>query len=52
MMSEIGSVHLASLRGQREDPGPAATDFGPLTPVGRLMGHLVHGLTHRAGPIG
>jgi hypothetical protein len=44
MMSAIGSVHPAIRRGEQEDPGPAATNFGVMTPVGSLMGHLVYGL--------
>jgi hypothetical protein len=37
------------------DPGPAATNFGALTPLGSLMGHLVYGLvlglTYDAWPL-
>jgi hypothetical protein len=33
------------MRAQRQaDPRPAATNFGAMTPVGSLMGHLVYGL--------
>jgi hypothetical protein len=44
MMSTMGSVHPAIKRGEQEDPGPAATNFGAMTPVGSLVGHLVYGL--------
>lgn len=44
MMSTMGSVHPAIRRGAQQDPGPAATNFGPMTPFGSLMGHLVYGL--------
>ncbi len=44
MMSAIGSVHPAIRRGEQEDPGPAATNLGAMTPIGSLMGHLVYGL--------
>lgn len=43
MMSTIGAVHPAIRRGEQDDPGTAATNFGVLTPVGSLMGHLVWG---------
>lgn len=44
MMSAMGSVHPAIRHGEQQDPGPAATNFGRMTPVGSLMGHLVYGL--------
>jgi uncharacterized protein DUF6789 len=44
MMTTIGAVHPAIRRGQQDDPGPAATHFGRMTPVGSLLGHLVYGL--------
>lgn len=44
MMTTVGSVHPAIKRGEQEDPGPAATNFGKMTPLGSLMGHLVYGL--------
>jgi hypothetical protein len=44
MMSAMGSVHPAIREGEQEDPGPAATNFGAMTPVGSLVGHLVYGL--------
>ncbi len=56
MMSTIGAVHPAIRRGEQEDPGPAATNFGAMTPVGSLMGHLVYGLvlglTYQSWPLG
>ncbi len=56
MMSTIGAVHPAIRRGDQEDPGPAATNFGAMTPVGSLMGHLVYGLVlgvaYQAWPLG
>lgn len=44
MMTTVGSVHPAIKSGEQEDPGPAATNYGKMTPVGSLMGHLVYGL--------
>lgn len=56
MMTTIGAIHPAIRRGTQDDPGPAATNFGPMTPVGSLMGHLVFGLVLGLGyanlPIG
>lgn len=56
MMSTIGSVHPAIRRGAQDDPGPAATNFGKMTPVGSLLGHLVWGvvlgLLYNAWPLG
>lgn len=43
MMTTIGSVHPAIRRGTQTDPGPAATNFGRMTPMGSLVGHLVYG---------
>lgn len=44
MMSSIGAVHPAIRRGEQADPGPAATNFGKLTPLGSLFGHIVYGV--------
>ncbi len=44
MMSTIGVAHPAMRAHRQDDPGPAATNFGSMTPVGSLMGHLVYGL--------
>jgi hypothetical protein len=44
MMTTMGSVHPAIKRGEQEDPGTAAMNFGKMTPMGSLMGHLVYGL--------
>jgi hypothetical protein len=56
MMSTIGSVHPAIRRGEQDDPGLAATNFGSMTPLGSLMGHLVYGIVLGLGyanlPIG
>jgi fatty acid desaturase len=56
MMSTIGAVHPAIRTGEQEDPGPAATNFGAMTPVGSLMGHLVYGLVlglaYQSWPLG
>jgi hypothetical protein len=56
MMTTIGAVHPAIRRGQQADPGPAATHFGRMTPVGSLLGHLVYGLvlglTYHTWPLG
>jgi hypothetical protein len=43
VMTSIGGVHPAIRSGTEEDPGTAAANFGPLTPLGSLMGHLVYG---------
>lgn len=55
MMSTIGTVHPAMRRGEEPDPGPAATNFGSMTPMGSLLGHLVYGLvlglTYSAWPL-
>lgn len=55
MMTTMGSVHPAVRQGRQDDPGPAATNFGKMTPVGSLMGHLVYGivlgLTYNAWPL-
>lgn len=55
MMSSMRSAHPAIRRGEQEDPGPAATNFGAMTPMGSLMGHLVYGvvlgLTYNAWPL-
>jgi hypothetical protein len=44
MLSTMGAVHPAIRKGEQEDPGPLATNFGAMTPIGSLMGHLVYGL--------
>lgn len=44
MMTTVGSVHPAIKRREQEDPGPAAMNFGKMTPLGSLIGHLVYGL--------
>lgn len=55
MMSSMRAVHPAIRRGEQQDPGPAATNFGAMTPFGSLMGHLVYGLvlglTYNAWPL-
>ncbi|SFQ72772.1 hypothetical protein SAMN05421810_11511 [Amycolatopsis arida] len=55
MMSMIGGVHPAMRRGEQDDPGPAAINFGRMTPMGSLVGHLVYGLvlglTYSAWPL-
>lgn len=43
MMTSIGGMHPAIRRGEEEDPGTAATNFGKMTPMGSLVGHLVYG---------
>lgn len=56
MMSTIGAVHPAMRRQAQDDPGPAATNFGRMTPVGSLVGHLVWGivlgLLYQTWPLG
>lgn len=44
MMSGIGPFHLAVREGRMRDPGPAATNFGTLTPLGSLVGHVLYGV--------
>lgn len=43
MMSTVGAVHPAIRRGEQDDPGLAATNFGRMTPAGSLVGHAVYG---------
>jgi hypothetical protein len=56
MLSTIGAVHPGIRMGEQEDPGLMATNFGAMTPLGSLMGHLVYGLvlglTYQTWPIG
>jgi hypothetical protein len=49
MLTTIGSIHPAIRRGVQDDPGMAATNFGPMTPMGSLLGHVVYGLVLGAG---
>lgn len=42
-MTSVGAVHPAIRRRQQDDPGTAATNFGKMTPMDSLLGHLVHG---------
>lgn len=55
MLSTMGAAHPAIRRGEQDDPGLAATNFGAMTPVGSLIGHLVYGLvlglTYGAWPL-
>jgi len=44
MLTTMGAVHPAITLGQQDDPGPAATHFGRMTPVGSLLAHLVYGI--------
>jgi hypothetical protein len=44
LMTTLGAVHPAIRRGWQDDPGTAAMNFGKLTPLGSLLGHLVYGL--------
>ncbi len=37
-MSTIGPAHPAMRAHRHDDPGPAATNFGSMTPVGSLIG--------------
>lgn len=44
VLSSIGGVHPA-IRGHREgDPGPAAENFGKMTPLDSLLGHAAYGV--------
>lgn len=43
MFSTMGVVHPAIRRGEQDDPGPAGTNLGVMTPVGSLLGHFVYG---------
>jgi hypothetical protein len=56
MMSSVGALHPAIRRGDQDDPGPAATNFGAMTPMGSLVGHLVWGAVlgalYSAWPLG
>jgi hypothetical protein len=55
MMTTIGSVHTAIREGRQDDPGPTASNFGKMSPIGSLMGHIVYGvslgLTYSAWPL-
>jgi phosphatidylserine synthase len=44
MMTTIGVVHPAMRAHRQDDPGLAATNFGSMTPMASLMGHLVYGI--------
>lgn len=44
LVTSVSGVHRAMRRGEEADPGTAATNFGRMTPIGSLMGHLVYGL--------
>ncbi|AVR44203.1 hypothetical protein C7S20_02385 [Christiangramia fulva] len=44
MMSTLSAVHPAIKKGHQEDPGIAATNFGKMTPVGSLIGHIIFGV--------
>lgn len=44
MTTTIGGVHPAMRAGRQDDPGPSAVNFGKMTPMGNLAGHLVYGL--------
>jgi hypothetical protein len=44
MLSTMGALHPAIRSGEQEDPGLMATNFGAMTPLASLMGHLVYGL--------
>ena len=45
MMTGIGVVHPSIRRGNHPDPGPAATNYGKMTPLSSLVGYLLYGLT-------
>jgi hypothetical protein len=55
-MSSVGAVHPAIRRGDQDDPGAAATNFGAMTPMGSLVGHLAWdvllGALYSAWPLG
>ena len=44
MLSSIGLLHPKIRAHHQADPGPGATHFGSLTPIGVIMGHLIYGL--------
>lgn len=56
MMTTIGAVHPAIRRGEQDDPGTAATNFGKMTPMGSLIAHLIYGivlgLLYQTWPLG
>ncbi len=56
VLTTAGSVHPAIKRGAQEDPGPAGTHMGRLTPAANLLGHLVYGgllgLLYQTWPLG
>lgn len=55
MMTTMGAVHPAIRKGTQDDPGTAATNFGKMTPLGSLLGHIVYGvvlgLTYQTWPL-
>lgn len=55
MLTSIGAVHPRIRSGEQDDPGTAATNFGSMTPLGSLFGHLVYGallgLLYAAAPL-
>lgn len=44
LMTSIGALHPAIRNHLEEDPGPAAINFGRMTPIGTLLGHVVYGV--------
>lgn len=44
LMSTIGVIHPAIRAGRQDDPGPAARNFGKMTPMASLLGHIVWGI--------
>lgn len=44
LLTSVGGVHPAIRQHTEEDPGAAGTNFGKLTPLGSLMGHMVYGI--------
>lgn len=43
MMTTMGAVHPAIRKGEEEDPGTAAVNFGKMTPIGSFFSHAVYG---------
>jgi hypothetical protein len=44
LMSSVGIIHPAIRAGTEEDPGPAATNLGKMSPMGALIAHLIYGI--------
>lgn len=44
IVTSLGVAHSAIRRGEHGDPGWMATNFGALTPLVSLVGHVLYGV--------